>query len=65
MFGQQFSDSVQDALGDHEVLRYRADDARGSWESSKLPPGQKLEKPSPLFRKLDEGIVAEERSRLG
>jgi methionyl-tRNA synthetase len=65
LFGQQFTETIQDPLGEHEVLRYQPQEACGSWEPSKLPPGQKLEKPSPLFRKLDESIVEQERARLG
>jgi hypothetical protein len=30
-----------------------------------LKPGQEMRQPQPLFRKLEEKIVAEERARLG
>jgi methionyl-tRNA synthetase len=36
----------------------------GVWEPSRLPTGQKLREPAPLFRKLDPGIVDEELQRL-
>lgn len=65
LFGEQFVQTRQDDLGEHDVLRYNDTLAHGRWEPSQLPPGQALEKPAPLFRKLDESIVAEERSRLG
>jgi methionyl-tRNA synthetase len=65
LFGEQFVETRQDNLGEHDVLRYRPDEASGHWEPSQLPPGQALERPAPLFRKLDESIVAEERARLG
>jgi methionyl-tRNA synthetase len=64
LFGEQFVESRQDSLGDHTVLRYRSGAASGHWEPSQLTPGQILRQPAPLFRKLDESIVAEERARL-
>jgi methionyl-tRNA synthetase len=40
-------------------------DSQSRWEPSELKPGQKLNEPAPLFKKLDEGIIEEERARLG
>jgi methionyl-tRNA synthetase len=37
----------------------------GRWAPSALPAGQKLQPPAPLFKKLDESVVAEELARLG
>ncbi len=37
----------------------------GSWTPSALPAGQALQAPTPLFRKLDEAVAAEELARLG
>ena len=37
----------------------------GEWAPSALPPGQKLQQPAPLFKKLDDSVVAEELARLG
>ncbi len=65
LFGEQYVEAHADALGEHQVLRYRTANASGRWEPSQLVPGQALQTPAPLFRKLDESIVAEERSRLG
>jgi methionyl-tRNA synthetase len=65
LYGEQFTETITDNLGDHEVLRYNPAGASGSWEPSQLPAGQKLRKPAPLFRKLEEEIVATERARLG
>jgi methionyl-tRNA synthetase len=65
LFGEQFVETCSDALGEHQVLRYRPANASGHWEPSQLAPGQALNPPAPLFRKLDESIVEEERSRLG
>jgi len=44
--------------GDYGVMR-------GRWQASRLPVGQKLLEPKPLFRKLDpEAVVAEELKRM-
>jgi methionyl-tRNA synthetase len=65
LFGSQLLESHRDRLGEHSVLRYSPEAAGGRWESSQLTPGQALREPKPLFRKLDESIVEEERGRLG
>jgi len=65
LFGEQFVDSVTDSLGEHTVLRYKNSDANGNWEPGQLSAGQKLNTPSPLFKKLDPDKVEEERARLG
>lgn len=65
LFGEQFIETVQDNLGEHEVLRYNSTNANGRWEPSQLSAGQKLREPGPLFRKLDKSIVELERERLG
>ncbi len=65
LFGEQAIEVVQDELGEHTVLRYRPEKASGKWAPSQLQPGQALNQPKPLFRKLDESLVAEERERLG
>ncbi|HSF82466.1 MAG TPA: methionine--tRNA ligase [Anaerolineales bacterium] len=65
IFGEQFVETQRDSLGDHHVLRYRPGNGCGSWEPSKLAAGQLLGQPAPLFRKLDDSIVIEERARMG
>ncbi len=65
LFGEAFVDERSDALGEHSVLRYRTGSASGRWQPSQLPAGQELKEPAPLFRKLEEKIVEEERARLG
>jgi methionyl-tRNA synthetase len=65
LFGSQFITQEQDNLGIHAVLRYNPEQAAGRWEPSQLSPGTRLEKPEPLFRKLDPVIIEEERARLG
>ena len=65
LFGKQFVETREDALGTHDVLRYEGDHTDVRWIPSQLQPGEDLKQPSPLFRKLDESIVSEERARLG
>jgi methionyl-tRNA synthetase len=65
LFGEQFLEVIQDELGKHKVLRYRPGNSIGRWQPSQLPAGQALSQPSPLFKKLDENIVEQERARLG
>ncbi|PWH18062.1 MAG: methionine--tRNA ligase [Anaerolineae bacterium] len=64
-FGEQKTELLTDELGEHRVLLYDGSQASGTWKISDLPPGQALMQPAPLFKKLDETIVAEERARLG
>jgi methionyl-tRNA synthetase len=65
LFGEQYIDTVVDNLGEHRVLRYRQGMASGRWEPSRLPPGQTLAQPGPLFKKLDPVVAEEERARMG
>ncbi len=65
LFGRQFTETISDGLGEHAILRYDHSSATGSWEPSQLKPGQEMRQPQPMFRKLEEKIVAEERARLG
>jgi methionyl-tRNA synthetase len=67
LFGEQFTETVKDSLGEHTVLRYRRGEssARPQWKPSELQPGAKLNQPAPLFKKLDESVIEEERARLG
>jgi methionyl-tRNA synthetase len=70
LFGEQYTQEVEDSLGVHKVLRYRAPAGRDGilphqWQPSKLEPNQVLRQPSPLFKKLEESVIEEERARLG
>jgi len=65
LFGEQFVETRVDKLGEHQALRYRPADPGGRWEPSRLPAGQVLQEPAPLFRKLDEIAAEEERARMG
>jgi methionyl-tRNA synthetase len=65
LFGTSHTQVVKDDLGEHEVLLYEHGAATGKWQPSDLRPGQPLQPPSPLFKKLDVKIIEEERARLG
>ena len=70
LFGESYTETVTDTLGEHTVMRYRG---RGesmtrpykAWKPSELKPGAKLNQPAPLFKKLEESVIEEERARLG
>jgi methionyl-tRNA synthetase len=65
LFGEQFVETQQDNLGTHNTLRYRPPQPGGCWEPSKIQPGQRLEQPAALFKKLEPTLAEEERRRLG
>ena len=65
IFGEQVVETQRDALGEHTVLRYLPDRASGGWQPSQIKPGRVIQKPKPLFKKLDASIVKQERARLG
>jgi methionyl-tRNA synthetase len=79
LFGEQYTETVKDSLGEHTVLRYRAPqhpvgrvvgpglrpEPNIQWKPSELQPGAKLNQPAPLFKKLEESVIDEERARLG
>ncbi|HEY0415935.1 MAG TPA: methionine--tRNA ligase [Gaiellaceae bacterium] len=48
----------------HEILTGDYSGWVGRWEPGDLRPGQALREPRPLFKKLDESIVAEELARM-
>jgi len=64
LFGEQYTETVKDSLGEHTVLRYKGVESV-QWKPSELKPGQRLNQPGPLFRKLEESVAEEERARLG
>jgi methionyl-tRNA synthetase len=67
LFGEQYLEEISDSLGTHKGLRYSVerDSISSYWEPSNLKPGQKLNQPAPLFKKLEESVIEEERARLG
>ncbi|MCW5877099.1 MAG: methionine--tRNA ligase [Anaerolineales bacterium] len=65
LFGEQYTETQQDSLGEHLVLRYRGAEAGGRWAPSALEPGRALREPAPLFKKLEPSVADEERARMG
>jgi methionyl-tRNA synthetase len=65
LFGSQYTETLQDSLGEHTVLRYRPGPPGVQWQPGQLVPGQALSQPAALFRKLEPSPAAEERARLG
>jgi methionyl-tRNA synthetase len=65
LFGEQRIESFQEEESTHEALVYDDAKAEGHWAPSDLQPGQSLQEPKPLFQKLDDDVVAQERDRLG
>jgi methionyl-tRNA synthetase len=68
LFGEQYTEDVKDSLGTHRVLRYKPSPLsalEAHWKPGDLKPGAKLNQPGPLFKKLEESVIAEERARLG
>lgn len=64
LFGKQFIEEIKDSLGVHKGLKYQGvEDLQ--WKPSDLKPGSIFNKPTPLFKKLDENVIEEERTRLG
>lgn len=66
LFGEQYVEEIKDSLGTHNGLRYRVgrDTISPYWKPSELKPGQKLNQPGPLFKKLEEDVIEEERAKL-
>jgi methionyl-tRNA synthetase len=60
LFGRQYTQTVQDAKGEHDVLRYDHSGAIGRWAPGTLAPGQAMGTPTAPFRKLDDDIVEKE-----
>ena len=52
----------------HTMLGFAGDVTRGTWEwegtTERMPPGQQLGEPKPLFVKLDDSVLKEETDRL-
>ncbi|MCU0514366.1 MAG: methionine--tRNA ligase [Anaerolineae bacterium] len=67
--GQVFGDQVirEYAEGErrHRALVYDPARQSGTWAKSTLQPGQPLREPAPLYTKLEDSIIPEERGRLG
>jgi methionyl-tRNA synthetase len=64
LFGEQYTETIKDSLGEHTVLRYKPVEGL-EWKPSDLQPGKKLNQPGPLFKKLENEVIDVERRRLG
>ncbi|MHB1293588.1 MAG: methionine--tRNA ligase [Anaerolineae bacterium] len=65
LFGSLHIDEYQESNHKHRALTYDCNWEGDLWRPSHLEPGRALRRPTPLFRKLDEEIVAQELARLG
>ncbi len=65
LFGTQTINEYQETARAHRALTYDASTIDVRWQPSQLPIGQGFGPIAPLFKKLDEKIVEEERSKLG
>ena len=64
MFGEQKVETYQESNQSHTGLTYDPSSAVGIWQRNEIPNGRQLPKPSPLFKKLDQGVVEDELARL-
>ncbi len=64
LFGRQYTQSFTENERSHAALCYDSSQAIGRWQPSQLPVDQELQRPSPLFRKLDEDVADKELARL-
>jgi len=60
----EFKDVTEQGGRTHRVLTCSPSSWVGRWEPSRLPVGQPLRQPQPLFKKLDESIVDEEVAHM-
>ena len=65
LFGEQRIEVFREKERSHEALTYDDSRASGKWQPAPLQPGQGLQQPEPLYKKLEPEIVEAERSRLG
>jgi methionyl-tRNA synthetase len=65
LFGDQKVENYQEAGRSHTALTYDPTPALGQWQRQDIPIGRHLPKPSPLFKKLEPGVIEEELARLG
>jgi len=65
LFGTQEVVEYQEENRKHLGLTYSYDWEGDIWVPSQLKPGQALQRPKPLFRKLEEEVAEEELARLG
>ncbi|MEM7030682.1 MAG: class I tRNA ligase family protein, partial [Chloroflexota bacterium] len=64
LFGQSYKQDFTETSRSHTGLCYQADNVVGQWQPSQLKAGQPLQKPGPLFKKLDPDVAEAELNRL-
>ncbi len=65
LFGETQIETFQEKTRSHQALTYDGSGATGEWRPYAVEPGTELLKPEPLYRKLDEDAVEQERARMG
>jgi methionyl-tRNA synthetase len=60
----EFRDYTEEDGRTHRVLTGDYTGWVGRWQPATLPIGQQLRSPEPLFKKLDEQVIADELARL-
>ncbi len=65
IFGEQRIEEYRESEKTHLALTFNPDALTESWQPSQLPGGQALQKPRPLYKKLDDAIVEQELARMG
>jgi methionyl-tRNA synthetase len=65
LLGRQIVQEYRETERTHVALTYNASSITEQWKPSQLPVGQAFGPIAPLFAKLDEKIVEEEKARLG
>lgn len=64
LFGRQYTQEFSENKRNHVALCYDNSQAMGRWQPSQLAPGQALNKPAPLFKKLEPEVAEQEVARL-
>jgi len=64
LFGIQKVQTYTEESQSHFALTYDGSKAVGKWTRENIPAGRQLNKPIPLFKKLDISVIEEELSRL-
>jgi methionyl-tRNA synthetase len=65
LFGELKIQEVEEEERSHRALTYDGQRATGTWERSRLVPGQSLRQPQPLFKKLEPEQAEVEIGRMG
>lgn len=64
LFGRQYTEEFSERQRRHVALCCDHSQAVGRWKPSRLPAGQTLRPPAPLFKKLEPEVAEQEIARL-